>query len=420
LNSRELFIEAKKYLPGGVDSPIRSFNPYPFFAKEAHGSKILDVDGNSYIDYCLGYGPGILGHGYKDIVKVVSRQLAIGTIYGTPTENEVELAKMVVDRTRCAEMVRFVNSGCEATMSAIRLARGFTERNKVVKFDGAYHGCHDSVLVKSGSDGVGKPDSLGIPDDTAKNTFSIPFNDEEAVNCLVDKHKDEIATIIVEPVMGNIGCLQGKPGFLKFLRDITEENDILLIFDEVITGFRLAYGSAQEYFNVVPDLVTFGKILGGGFSIGAFAGGKEIMEMITPSGDVYQAGTFNGNPISISGGITTLNALNHSIYESLNKKGDFLRGSIVDSIENLSLNLTPVGLASMFQIYFRDGDILNYEDVKKSDLDKFNLYFKILLKNGVFIPPSQFECCFISNAHNNEDLEKTSNIIHDTLKEVFK
>lgn len=420
LNSEDLFVEARKYLPGGVDSPVRLFSPYPFFTKKGQGSMIWDVDGNCYIDHCLGYGPVILGHGHEDVVKVIGEQLSMGTIYGTPTENEIELAKMVVERTPCVEMVRFVNSGSEATMSAIRLARGFTGRNKIIKFDGAYHGCHDDVLVKSGSDGVGKPDSLGVPEDSAKNTFSIPFNDEETLSHLVDKHGKEIAAIIVEPVMGNVGCLQPKPGFLKFLREVTNENDILLIFDEVITGFRLAYGSAQEYFNVKPDLVTFGKILGGGFPIGAFGGGKKIMNMIAPSGGVYQAGTFNGNPISISGGITTLKVLNHSVYDSINEKGGFLRRCISDSIADLSLDLSSVGLGSMFQIYFRGGDILNYEDVKKSDLDKFNSYFKALLKNGVFIPPSQFECCFISNAHDHETLEKTANIIHNALKKVFK
>lgn len=418
LNSEDLFNEAKKYLPGGVNSPIRAFKPYPFFTSKGEGSKIFDVDGNSYIDYCLAYGPAILGHSHKAIVKAVGEQIAIGTAYGTPTEKEIELAKMVVERVPCVEMLRFVNSGTEATMSAIRLARGFTNKNKIVKFEGGYHGCHDYVLIKPGSDGAIKPDSLGIPEDTSKNTLSLAFNDEEALIQLVDKHKDEIATIIVEPVMGNIGCLQPKNGFLKLLRDITKENNILLIFDEVITGFRLSYGSAQEYFNVIPDLVTFGKILGGGFPIGAFGGRKEIMEMISPSGGVYQAGTFNGNPVSITGGITTLNELNKSVYDSLNKKGEYLRSQIQDSIEDLSLNLNLSGLASMFQIYFRDGDILNYDDVKKSDIEKFNQYFKTLLKNGVFIPPSQFECCFISNAHNHDDLEKTASIIHDVLKEL--
>ncbi|GAA5818047.1 MAG: glutamate-1-semialdehyde 2,1-aminomutase [Methanobrevibacter sp. CfCl-M3] len=420
MNSKKLFNKSKKYLPGGVDSPIRTYNPYPFFTSKGEGSKIFDEDGNVYTDYCLGYGPAILGHGYEAIVKAIGEQIAIGTIYGTPTEKEIELAKMVIERTPCVEMIRFVNSGTEATMSAIRLARGFTGKNKIVKFEGAYHGCHDYVLIKPGSGGASKPDSLGIPEDTSKNTLSIPFNNEETLINIIDKHKDEIATIIVEPVMGNIGCIEPKYGFLKLLRDITKENDILLIFDEVITGFRLSYGSAQEYFNVVPDLVTFGKVLGGGFPIGAFGGRKDIMDLIAPSGGVYQAGTFNGNPISITGGIITLNELNKSFYTVLNGKGDFLRSQISNSIEDLSLDLNLVGLTSMFQIYFRGGETLNYEGVKKSDIEKFDSYFKALLKKGVFIPPSQFECCFISNAHTHEDLEKTGNIIHNVLKEIFK
>ncbi|MDR2873822.1 MAG: glutamate-1-semialdehyde 2,1-aminomutase [Methanobrevibacter sp.] len=420
MSSKDLFNESKKYLSGGVNSPIRAFKPYPFFTSKGKGSKIWDVDGNSYIDHCLGYGPLILGHSHPSIVKAINEQIAIGTTYGTPTEKEIELAKRVIERVACVEMIRFVNSGTEATMGAIRLARGFTGRDKIIKFDGGYHGSHDAVLVKPDSGGAGKPDSLGIPSDTSKNTLSIPFNNEEKLIETINKYKDEIATIIVEPVMGNIGVLQAKKGFLKFLRDITSENDILLIFDEVITGFRLSYGSASEYFNINPDLVTFGKILGGGFPIGAFGGRKELMKMIAPSGDVYQAGTFNGNPISITGGITTLNELNQTVYKSLNQKGKFLRNRITESINDLSLDLSPVGVASMFQIYFRDGNILNYEDVKKSDLEKFNTYFKILLKNGIFIPPSQFESCFISNAHNDDDIEKTATIIHEALKEVFK
>ncbi|MDR1721613.1 MAG: glutamate-1-semialdehyde 2,1-aminomutase, partial [Methanobrevibacter sp.] len=292
-NSQKLFDEAQNYLPGGVDSPVRAFKPYPFFVLKGKGSKLWDVDGNQYIDHCLAYGPLILGHSNDKVVEDVNNQLAVGSAYGTPSEKEIELAKMVVDRVPSGEMVRFVNSGTEATMSAIRLARGFTDANKIVKFEGAYHGAHDYVLVKSGSGGACLPDSKGIPQETTQNTLSLPFNDEEALVELIDKNKGEIATIITEPVMGNIGCLEPKDGFLKFLRKITEENDILLIFDEVITGFRLSYGSAQEYFNVTPDLTTLGKIVGGGFPMGAFTGRKEIMELIAPSGPVYQAGTFN-------------------------------------------------------------------------------------------------------------------------------
>ncbi|PKL71307.1 MAG: aspartate aminotransferase family protein, partial [Methanobacteriales archaeon HGW-Methanobacteriales-2] len=272
MKSEDLFKEAKNYLPGGVDSPVRAIKPYPFFAIKGEGPRLFDVDGNSYLDYCLAYGPLVLGHAYPPVMEAVSKQLSMGTAYGVPTENEIKLAKEVVRRVPCAEMVRFVNSGTEATMSAIRLARAVTGKSKIVKFEGAYHGAHDYVLVKSGSGAFGLPDSPGVPEETTKNTLLVPFNDEEAITSLVGKEKEELAAIILEPVMGNVGCIPPKKGFLEFLRKITAENNIILIFDEVITGFRIAEGGAQEYFGVTPDLVTFGKILGGGFPIGALAG----------------------------------------------------------------------------------------------------------------------------------------------------
>ncbi|KZX10377.1 glutamate-1-semialdehyde 2,1-aminomutase [Methanobrevibacter filiformis] len=418
-SNEELFVQSKKYLPGGVDSPVRAFKPYPFFVKKASGSKIWDVEDNVYTDHCLAYGPLILGHSHSTIVEEVTKQIAIGTVYGAPTENEIKLAKMVIDRVPCAEMVRFVNSGTEATMGAIRLARGFTGKNKIVKFEGAYHGAHDYVLVKSGSGGACLPDSLGIPEDTTKNTLSSPFNNKEKLLKLIEENKNDIAAIIVEPVMGNIGCVEPKDDFLKFLREITSEHDILLIFDEVITGFRLEYGGAQQYFNITPDIVTFGKILGGGFPIGAIAGKKEIMELIAPLGKVYQAGTFNGNPISITGGLTTLKELTPQFYKDLNKKSEKLRNRISDIINDLGLAIKPVGLSSMFQLYFNSEDVFNYDDAKKSDVNKFNDYFHELLKKGIFIPPSQFECCFISSAHTNEDLENLALSIESALRTVF-
>ncbi|MDR2967127.1 MAG: glutamate-1-semialdehyde 2,1-aminomutase [Methanobacteriaceae archaeon] len=416
MNSKELFKESKKYLSGGVDSPVRAFKPHPFFVEKARGSKIWDVDGNIYIDCCLGYGPMILGHGNIKITEAIAKQLSNGTSYGAPTENEITLAKMVVDRVPSAQMVRFVNSGTEATMSAIRLARGFTKKDKIIKFEGSYHGAHDYVLVKSGSGAATLPDSLGIPKDTTKNTLSVPFNDEEALANLIKKQKDEIAAVIVEPVMGNIGCVEPKKGFLEFLREITRENNILLIFDEVITGFRLSKGGAQTYYHIVPDIVTMGKIIGGGFPMGAFAGKKEIMEMIAPSGNVYQAGTFNGNPISVTAGISTLKQLDQTFYKDLNKKGNFLREKIAEIIEDLDLNVNLVGLSSMFQIYFNSKKVLNYEIAKQSDTAKFLVYFKELMKNGIFIPPSQFECNFISCAHNKEDLAEIAIAIESSLK----
>jgi len=420
MNSKELFKESKKYLPGGVDSPVRAFEPYPFFVKKAKGSHLWDVDGNEYIDQCLGYGPLILGHSNPLVIEDVSKQIENGTTYGAPTENEISLAKMVVDRLPAAEMVRFVNSGTEATMSAIRLARGFTGKNKIIKFEGSYHGAHDYVLVKSGSGAATLPDSLGIPKDTTKNTLSCPFNDEESLRKLIADENEEIAAIIVEPVMGNIGCVESNDDYLKFLREITEENNIVLIFDEVITGFRLSRGGAQTYYSVTPDLVTLGKIIGGGFPMGALAGSVELMEMISPQGNVYQAGTFNGNPVSVTAGISTLNQLDQSFYKNLNKKGNYLREQIATVIEDLDLNINPVGLASMFQIYFNSEKVTNYEIAKKSDTKRFLVYFHELMKNGVFIPPSQFECNFLSSSHSDEDLEKLIVAIENALKVAWK
>ncbi|HMK53257.1 MAG TPA: glutamate-1-semialdehyde 2,1-aminomutase [Methanobacteriaceae archaeon] len=407
MKSEELFNEAKKYLPGGVDSPVRAYKPYPFFATEAEGSKLYDVDGNAYMDYCLAYGPLVLGHANPQVMGAVMYQLSKGTAYGVPTEGEIDLAREVVDRMPCAEMVRFVSTGTEATMSAIRLARAYTDRKKIIKFDGAYHGAHDSVLVKSGSGAVGLPDSPGVPEEATQNTIIVPFNDEEAMVELFDDMGDEIAAIITEPVMGNVGCIEPREGYLKFLRKLTQENDSTLIFDEVITGFRLSRGGAQEYYGVTPDLVTMGKIIGGGFPLGAIAGKRELMEMIAPSGSVYQAGTFNGNPISVTAGLATMEQLDSSFYDDVNSKGLKMRNGIQDMLDDQSLNYQVAGLASMFQLYFTEKEVWSYADAKTADTDKFSKYFHQLLKDGVFLPPSQFECCFMSTAHSSEDIETT-------------
>jgi glutamate-1-semialdehyde 2,1-aminomutase len=305
-------------------------------------------------------------------------------------------------------------------MSAIRLARGFTGRDKIVKFEGAYHGAHDYVLVKGGSGAATLPDSPGIPEDTTKNTLSVPFNDEEALTELIEREGEDIACIIMEVVMGNIGCIEPKPGFLEFIRKITQENGIVLIFDEVITGFRASKGGAQEYYGVTPDLTTLGKIVGGGLPMGAFCGKKEIMELIAPNGPVYQAGTFSGNPISVQAGISTLSQLDDAFYKDLERKGNFLRSEIRASVDQMDLNIQPVGLASMLQIYFNENEVYNYEDAKKSDSERFLVYFRQLLKEGVFIPPSQFECNFISRAHSMEDLERTSQAIDNALRVAFR
>ncbi len=416
MNSQDLFNQAKNYLPGGVDSPVRAYEPFPFFAKHAKGSKLFDVDGNTYIDYCLAYGPLVLGHANYKVINEVKKQLEQGTAFGVPTSKEVELAKRVTEMVPCAEMVRFVNSGTEATMSAIRLARAASGKNKIVKFVGSYHGAHDYVLVKSGSGAVGLPDSPGVPQETTKNTILVPFNDEKALIEVIIK--EEIGAIIVEPVMGNIGCIPPKEGYLKFLRKISDENDIVLIFDEVITGFRLAKGGAQEYFGVTPDLVTLGKILGGGFPMGALAGKKELMERIAPVGDVYQAGTFNGNPISVTAGLATLKQLDASFYSNLNKKGEAMRSGLEDILNDNDLNFKVAGLSSMFQLYFTPGEVYNYSTAISSDTEKFGIYFHEMLKKGVFLPPSQFECCFISLLHEEEDIEKTLHSVDSALKSL--
>lgn len=416
MNSQELFLQSKNVTPGGVNSPVRAFEPYPFFVKEAKGAYITDVEGNNYIDHCLGYGPVLLGHGDDKVMDDVYEQLKKGTAYGAPTENEVKLAQEVIDRVPCAEMVRFVNSGTEATMAAIRLARGYTGKKKIVKFEGAYHGAHDYVLVKSGSGAACLPDSQGVPEETTSNTFSVPFNDKVALAYLLEEHADEIACVIMEPVMGNIGCVQPDPGFLRFVRNVTERFGILLIFDEVITGFRVSRGGAQEYFGIKPDLVTFGKVLGGGFPIGAYAGKREIMELIAPNGPVYQAGTFSGNPVTIQAGLSTLEKLDYQFYVDLSRKSDEFRKGLMEMLGEIGLQLQVVGLASMFQIYFNRYPVTNYEKAKKSDTKKFQVYFNELLKQGVFIPPSQFECNFISGSHTREDLEKTSDAIRNALK----
>lgn len=407
MKSEDLFNDAKNYLPGGVDSPVRAFEPYPFFADKGEGSRLFDVDGNTYIDYCLAYGPLVLGHAYPPVMNAVKEQLLKGSAYGVPTENEINLAKEVVGRVPCAEMVRFVNSGTEATMSAIRLARAVTGKKKIVKFEGTYHGAHDYVLVKSGSGAVGLPDSPGVPEETTKNTILIPFNDEEATTALVEKQGDDLAAIILEPVMGNVGCIPPKKGYLEFLRKITIENDVMLIFDEVITGFRISEGGAQEYFGVTPDLVTLGKILGGGFPMGALAGKKEFMERIAPSGDVYQAGTFNGNPISIIAGLETLKNLDKKFYQDSETKGLKMRRGLQDILHDASLEYQVAGLSSMFQLYFTSNEVWDYAQAKTADTDKFARYFHSLLSNNVFVMPSQFECCFISKVHSSHDIEIT-------------
>ncbi len=419
--SKELYERAKKTIPGGVNSPVRAFKPYPFFASRASGSKILDVDGNEYVDYCLAYGPLILGHANPKVIAAVKKQLTSGTMFGTPTEMEVEFAETVTDIVPCVDMLRVVNSGTEATMHAIRVARGATGRNKIVKFEGCYHGAHDYVLVKAGSGAstFGSPDSLGIPADTVKNTVVLPYNDAEAFEDLVRKEGEDIAAVILEPVVGNMGVILPKKGYLQTLRKITKENGIVLIFDEVITGFRLALGGAQEYYGVTPDLVTLGKIMGGGFPIGAYGGRREIMSLVSPVGGVYQAGTLSGNPVSVTAGLTVLKTLaegKHKVYSRLERVCGKIAGGLKDRVEDAKVDGQVNSVASMFQIFFTDRPVANYVDAKTSDTGKFRRYHRELLKRGVFIPPSQFETCFLSTAHTGEDVDKTVEAMGDALK----
>ena len=409
--SERLFEKAKRLIPGGVNSPVRAFKPYPFFTKTAKGSHLTDVDGKEYIDYCLGYGPLILGHAAKQIVEAVKDQLDQGTLYGTPSEQEVELAELICKCVPSAEMVRLVTTGAEATMSAIRVARGFTGRKKIVKFEGCYHGAHDCVLVKAGSGATtfGMPDSLGVPEETAKNTIVLPYNDAEALEATVKKERKELAAVIVEPVIGNIGVVTPKRGYLHLLRELTEQNDLVLIFDEVITGFRMALGGAQEYYDVKPDLTTLGKVLGGGFPLAAYAGRKEIMRMIAPSGKVYQAGTYSGNPISVAAGLATVRILRNdqNFYAKLEKKCRKLVNSLQGLSKDLSVHMQVNHVASMFQMFLTDKPVYDYASALKADSKRFLEFHKRLLGQGVFLPPSQFETCFLSSAHTEGDIERT-------------
>jgi glutamate-1-semialdehyde 2,1-aminomutase len=420
LNSKELFEESKKYLVGGVNSPVRAMKPYPFFAKRGEGCRLYDTDGQSYIDFCLAYGPLILGHAYPKVVEAVKAQIGNGSAYGTPTELELNFAKKVIDAVPGAEMVRFVNTGTEATMGAIRLARGFSGKNKIIKFEGAFHGAHDYVLVKAGSGATthGMPTSAGVPQDTTKNTIIVPFNDEAAVE---DALKDEdVAAIILEPIIGNAGCIMPKEGYLKFLREATAEKGALLIFDEVITGFRLAFGGAQEYYGVTPDITTLGKILGGGLPIGAIASSREIMENMAPLGKVYQAGTFNGNPLSVAAGYTAISELEDGrVYKKVNSLGDRMRKGLADIADDLGIDTRIYGIASMFQMYLTSEDVVDYKTALNADKDLFLKLQQELLERGVFFPPSQYECNFISYAHGEAEVDETLTAVEDSLRAVL-
>ena len=417
--SEELFNEAKRYLVGGVNSPVRAMKPYPFFTARAEGARLYDVDGNSYIDYCLAYGPLILGHAYPKVVEAVKEQLEKGSAYGTPTELELEFAKRIVKAVPSAEMVRFVNTGTEATMAAIRLARGVTGRKKIVKFEGAFHGAHDYVLVKAGSGATthGVPTSAGIPEETTSNTLLAPFNDEAAIERLFREQGEEIAAVILEPIIGNAGCILPKDGYLKFLREVTAEAGAMLIFDEVITGFRLCLGGAQEYYGVMPDITTLGKIAGGGLPIGIITASREIMENFSPVGKVYQAGTFNGNPLSMAAGLATIEELERGeVYRKLEELGRRMRRGLEEVSQDAGFETKVYGVASMFQMYFTGEEVYDYTSALKANAELFLRYQQEMLRRGVFIPPSQYECNFLSYAHGEEEIDYTLEKAEEVLK----
>jgi glutamate-1-semialdehyde 2,1-aminomutase len=420
--SQELFERAKRLMPGGVNSPVRAFQPYPFFTKCGLGSRLTDVDGKEYIDYCLAYGPLILGHANPAVIEAVKAQLEYGTLYGTPTEQEVELAELVSKLVPCAEMVRLVSTGGEATMSAIRAARGYTGKKKIVKFEGCYHGAHDAVLVKAGSGAAtfGMPDSLGVPEETSRNTIVVPYNDAAKFEEAVKENQSDLAAVIVEPILGNIGLVLPEEGFLETLREVTEKFGVVLIFDEIITGFRVALGGAQEYYRITPDLTTLGKVMGGGFPMAAFAGKEEIMKMIAPQGKVYQAGTYSGNPVSVAAALATLRILRDGgdeFYSRLEEKCESVVKPLQKLIRASDLKLQINHVASMFQVFFTQTQVTNYTTVKTVDKAKFMSYHAKLLDKGVFVPPSQFETCFLSSAHSHEDLEKTVGCFSDVLRQ---
>ena len=415
--SERLYKKALKLMPGGVSSPVRAIEPYPFYVHKASDSRIWDVDGNLYIDYCMGYGPLILGHAHPAVQEAVTERLKLGWDYGTPIEAEISLAERIQKDLPSIEMLRFVSTGTEATMSAIRAARGFTGKDTIVKIEGGYHGAHDAVLVKAGSAAISTASSLGVPLEAIKNTLQVPFNDIEALSDVLKKA--EPACLIIEPVMGNIGPVLPETTYLAEVRKVTEENDTLLIFDEVITGFRLCTGGAQCLYNVTPDLTTLGKIVGGGFPIGVFGGKKEIMECVAPSGGVFNAGTFSGHPVSLTAGIATLNVLNEEGYKRVNGLGDLLRRMLVDLLEELDISVTVQGIGTLFQIFFTEKPVKNYQDALTSDVDAYKKLAAFMREEGIFLAPSQFETNFISLAHSNEDVEYTIRAYANAFKRLY-
>ena len=410
--SEELFRETQNIMPGGVNSPVRAFNAVkktPFFVEKAQGAYIYDVDGNKYIDYVCSWGPEILGHAHPKVIESVKKVCEKGLTFGAPTEKELILAELIQKCVPSMQMMRLVSSGTEAVMSAVRVARGFTKREKIVKFVGCYHGHSDGLLMKAGSGVLTEaiPDSAGIPNNYAKYTLLADYNDETSVRRIMEEYGDDVACIVVEPVAANMGVIPPKPNFLKFLREITKQYGALLIFDEVITGFRLSLGGAQEYYGVEPDLTTFGKIVGGGMPLAVYGGRKDVMSCVAPVGSVYQAGTLSGNPVAVTAGIETLKILieNKEIYSVIDKN----TAKIENAYKKIGLQTKRVG--SLMSVFFTNKPVVNYNDVATCDTNEFAKYFDYMLKNRIYVAPSQFEAMFVSYAHSDEIIEKTAKTI---------
>ena len=423
-HSQKLFYEAQQYLPGGVDSPVRAFKAVggtPPFIVKGNGSKIYDEDGNEFIDYVCSWGPLILGHCYPPVVAALKQAIELGTSFGAPTELETTLAKMISTAMPSIEMIRFVNSGTEAVMTALRLARGFTHRDKIVKFAGCYHGHADGLLIKGGSGlaTLGIPDSPGVPLSYTQNTLMAPYNDTEAIEKLFQRYPKEIAGVIVEPVAANMGVVPPQPGFLASLRSLTNEFGALLIFDEVITGFRMAYGGAQALYGITPDVTCLGKIIGGGLPIGAYGGRREIMNMMAPVGPVYQAGTLSGNPLVMTAGIETLNILSQpGVYSQLEAMSSSLEEGITTAVAEAGIELFVTRVASLLTVFFSNSPVVDFESAKQADTTLFGQFFHKLLAEGVYWPPSQFEAAFVSLAHSNDDIQATIRVIKKALKSL--